>query len=77
VLINSPYIADLIQKSKLEEIKEVMANNNDIGMCTFDQALFQLCSVGKISAEEALAHADSRNDLSLRLRFAEESSKGF
>ena len=77
VLINSPYIADLIQKSKLEEIKEVMANNNDIGMCTFDQALFQLCSVGKISAEEALAHADSRNDLSLRLRFAEESTKGF
>ncbi len=76
VLINSPYIADLVQKSKLEEIKEVMANNNDIGMCTFDQALFHLCNVGKISAEEALAHADSRNDLSLRLRFADEGAKG-
>lgn len=76
VLINSPYIADLIQKSKLGEIKEVMANNNDIGMCTFDQALYALCDAGKISAEDALAHADSRNDLSLRLRFAEESAKG-
>jgi twitching motility protein PilU len=75
VLINSPYIADLIQKSKLEEIKDVMANNNDIGMRTFDQALYDLCDAGKISVENALAHADSRNDLSLRLRFAEESAR--
>ena len=76
VLINIPYISDLIQKSKLEEIKEVMANNNDIGMCTFDQALFRLHSAGKINDENALAHADSRNDLSLKLRFAAEGAKG-
>ncbi len=76
VLINMPYISDLIQKSKLEEIKEVMANNNDIGMCTFDQSLFRLHGAGKISDENALAHADSRNDLSLKMRFAAEGAKG-
>jgi twitching motility protein PilU len=76
VLINIPYISDLIQKSKLEEIKEVMANNNDIGMCTFDQALFRLHSAGKINEENALVNADSRNDLSLKLRFAAEGAKG-
>jgi twitching motility protein PilU len=76
VLINIPYISDLIQKSKLEEIKEVMANNNDIGMCTFDQSLFRLHSAGKINEENALVNADSRNDLSLKLRFAAEGAKG-
>lgn len=76
VLINTPYITDLIQKSKLEEIKEVMANNNDIGMSTFDQSLFRLFSAGKINEENALASADSRNDLSLKIRFAAEGAKG-
>ena len=76
VLINIPYISDLIQKSKLEEIKEVMGNNNDIGMCTFDQSLFQLFSAGKINESNALASADSRNDLSLKIRFAQEGAKG-
>jgi twitching motility protein PilU len=76
VLINIPYISDLIQKSKLEEIKEVMGNNNDIGMCTFDQSLFQLFSAGKISEDNALAAADSRNDLSLKIRFAQEGARG-
>ena len=76
VLINNPYIGELIQKSKLGEIKEMMANNNDIGMCTFDQSLFRLHSAGKINEENALAQADSRNDLSLKLRFAAEGAKG-
>ena len=65
----------MIQKSKLEEIKEVMANNNDIGMCTFDQSLFRLFSAGKINEENALINADSRNDLSLKIRFAAEGEK--
>lgn len=76
VLINIPYISDLIQKSKLEEIKQVMSDNNDIGMNTFDQSLFSLFSAGKISEENALASADSRNDLSLKIRFAAEGAKG-
>ena len=75
VLINTPYIADLIQKSKLEEIKEVMADNNDIGMCSFDQTLFKLYEAGRISADNALRNADSRNDLSLKIRMSAESTR--
>jgi len=75
VLINIPYISDLIQKSKLEEIKEVMADNNDIGMCTFDQSLFKLFQAGRISAENALRNADSRNDLSLKIRLTAEGAR--
>ncbi|OIQ89726.1 twitching mobility protein [mine drainage metagenome] len=75
VLINSPYIADLIQKCKLEEIKAVMANNNDIGMISFDQALLKLYAAGRISMENALDNADSRNDLSLKMRLMAEGSR--
>jgi twitching motility protein PilU len=75
VLINTPYISELIQKSKLEEIKDVMVDNNDIGMCTFDQSLFRLYSNDRITEENALANADSRNDLSLRIRFADEGDQ--
>jgi twitching motility protein PilU len=75
VLINTPYVAELIQKQKLGEIKEVMAENSDIGMNTFDQSLFRLFSNGKIDEENALANADSRNDLSLKIRFANEANR--
>ncbi len=75
VLINSPYIAELIQKYKLEEIKEVMADNNDIGMCSFDQSLFNLYLAGRISAENALHNADSRNNLSLKMRLVAEGAR--
>lgn len=77
VMINTPYIAELIQKQKLGEIKEIMADNNDIGMNTFDQSLFKLFANGKIDEENALANADSRNDLSLKIRFAAEGRTGF
>jgi twitching motility protein PilU len=75
VMINSPYIAELIQKQKLGDIKDTMADNNDIGMNTFDQSLFRLFSNGKIDQENALANADSRNDLSLKMRFAAEGNR--
>lgn len=75
VLINTPYVSDLIKKSKIEEIKEIMGNNRDIGMCTFDQSLFDLYREGRIDEENALASADSRNDLSLQIRFANEGDK--
>ncbi len=77
ILINTPYVSELIQKQKLAEIKDIMADNNDIGMNTFDQALFRLFSNGKIDEENALAHADSRNDLSLKIRFAAEGDRVF
>ncbi len=75
VMINSPYIAELIQKHKLSDIKEIMADSNDLGMNTFDQSLFKLFANGKIDEENALANADSRNDLSLKIRFTAEGSR--
>lgn len=75
VMINTPYISELIQKQKMSDIKEIMADNNDIGMNTFDQSLFRLFANGKIDEENALANADSRNDLSLKMRFAAEGSR--
>ena len=76
VMINTPYMSELIQKQKLGEMKDIMADNNDIGMITFDQSLFKLFSDGKISEDHALANADSRNDLSLKIRFAAEGTRG-
>lgn len=76
VLINTPYVSDLIKKQNLNEMKDIMADNNDIGMNTFDQALFRLFSNGQIDEENALANADSRNDLSLKMRFAAEGARG-
>jgi twitching motility protein PilU len=75
VMINTPYMAELIQKHRMGDMKEVMSNNNDIGMMTFDQVLFKLFANGKIREENALANADSRNDLSLRIRFAAEATR--
>jgi twitching motility protein PilU len=76
VMINSPYMSELILKQKLNEMKDNIADNNDIGMVTFDQSLFKLFNDGKISEDQALANADSRNDLSLKIRFAIEGSRG-
>lgn len=53
-----------------------MADNNNIGMVTFDQSLFKLFSNGKIDEDNALANADSRNDLSLKIRFSAEGARG-
>ena len=75
VMINTPYISELIQKGKLEEIKEMMAESNDIGMCSFDQSLFKLFQAGRISIENALRTADSRNDLSLKIRLTAEGAR--
>lgn len=76
VLINTPYVSDLIKKQSLGEMKDIMADNNDIGMNTFDQALFRLFTNGQIDEENALSNADSRNDLSLKMRFAAEGARG-
>ena len=70
VMLNSPYIADLIAKGEFSGIKEAMGHSTEIGMCTFDQALYQLYTDGRISLDEALHNADSRTDLALRVRLA-------
>ena len=62
------YIADLILKGEIEGIKEAMRQSDIPGMQTFDMSLYQLYTRGRISLEEALANADSRNDLALRIR---------
>jgi twitching motility protein PilU len=68
VLINSPLISDLIFKGEVSEIKEVMKRSRELGMQTFDHALFDLFEAGKISYEDALRNADSVNDLRLRIK---------
>ncbi|MGE0874701.1 MAG: PilT/PilU family type 4a pilus ATPase [Burkholderiales bacterium] len=70
VMLTSPYVADLIQKGRVDEIKAAMAKSAEIGMRTFDQSLYDLYMDRKISLEEALHHADSRTDLALRVRLS-------
>ncbi len=75
ILLNSPLIADLIFKGEVHEIKTVMAQSRELGMQTFDQALFDLHEAGIISYEEALKNADSVNDLRLKIKLESQGSK--
>jgi twitching motility protein PilU len=68
VMLNSPLIADLIFKGDVHEIKEIMKKSRELGMQTFDQALFDLYEGGRISYEDALRNADSVNDLRLMIK---------
>ena len=75
ILLNSPLIADLIFKGEVHAIKDVMSRSRELGMQTFDQALFALHESGQISYAEALKNADSINDLRLRLKLESQTSK--
>jgi len=68
IMINSPLMSDLIFKGQVHEIKELIAKSNELGMQTFDQALFNLYESGQIKYEDALRNADSVNDLRLRIK---------
>jgi twitching motility protein PilU len=68
ILLSSPYVADLIEKGEIATIRDAMKQSNDLGMQTFDQALYKLYAAGEISYQEALQNADSRTDLALRVR---------
>ncbi len=68
IMINSPLISDLIFKGDVHEIKEIIGRSRELGMQTFDQALFDLHESGAISYEDALRNADSVNDLRLRIK---------
>ena len=71
VLLNRPYIAELIMKQRIETVQEAMAEGDrSDGAMTFDDSLFALVKAGRITAEEALTHADSRNNLQSRIAFA-------
>jgi twitching motility protein PilU len=69
VMLNTPHISNLILKGDLFEIKEAMANSGADGMQTFDDALLALYQENRITLEEALRNADSRNDLEAKINF--------
>jgi twitching motility protein PilU len=75
VMLNSPLISDLIFKGEVHEIKDVMSRSRELGMQTFDQALFDLFDNGLITYEDALRNADSVNDLRLRIKLESKGSK--
>ena len=68
IMLNSPLISDLIFRGEVHEIKEVMKRSRELGMQTFDQALFDLYEAEKITFEDALRNADSVNDLRLQIK---------
>ncbi|MEW5771504.1 MAG: PilT/PilU family type 4a pilus ATPase [Pseudomonadota bacterium] len=76
ILLNSPLISDLVMQGRLDEIKDIMTRSRDLGMQTFDQALYDLFARGIVSAEDALRNADSFNDLRLRIKLHIKGSDG-
>ncbi len=75
VLLNTPLIGDLIEKGKVSEIKDVMKRSRELGMQTFDQAVYDLYKAGEISYEEALKNADSANEVRLMIKLGAESGE--
>jgi len=75
IMLNSPLISDLILKGEVHEIKSIMAKSRELGMQTFDQALFDLQQAGEISYEEALRNADSVNELRLKIKLEGKDAK--
>jgi twitching motility protein PilU len=75
VMLNSPLISDLIFKGEVHEIKEVMKKSRELGMQTFDQALFDLYEGGRISYEDALRFADSTNEVRLNIKLHGKEAK--
>jgi len=76
IMINSPLISDLIFKGDVHEIKEIISRSRELGMQTFDQALFDLHESGAISYEDALRNADSVNDLRLKVKLHGKGAHG-
>jgi len=71
IMLLSTFVAELIQKGDIHAVKEAMEQGTERGMQTFDQALYKLYKEGKISLDNALGNADSRNNLSLKIRLDE------
>jgi len=68
IMLASPLIQDLIHKGAVHEIKPIMAKSRDLGMCTFDQALFDLCAADLVEPQVAMRYADSQNELRIQLK---------
>jgi twitching motility protein PilU len=74
VLLGTKTIQELILKGRMNEIKEIMEKSENLGMQTFDGAIFKLYKAGKISFDDAIANADSPNNLRLRIKLAVDGS---
>ena len=77
ILINTPLAKDYIRKGEVHKLKELMKNSREQGMQTFDQALFDLYMEGKISYEDALDSADSRNEIRLMIKLGTATAGSF
>ena len=75
VMLNSPLISDMIFKGEVSEIKEIMKKSRELGMQTFDQALFDAYETNQITYENALRNADSVNDLRLQIKLNSQRGK--
>jgi twitching motility protein PilU len=75
VMLNTPLISDLIFKGEVAEIKEIMKKGRDLGMQTFDQALYDLFEAQQITYEDALRNADSVNDLRLNIKLNSQRAR--
>jgi twitching motility protein PilU len=75
ILLNTPLVSDLIFKGEVSEIKEVMKKSRNLGMQTFDQALFDMYENNIITYEDALRNADSVNDLRLQIKLNSQRAK--
>ncbi|SDD94196.1 PilT/PilU family type 4a pilus ATPase [Aquimonas voraii] len=71
VLLGTPLVQDYIREGEIHKLKEVMKESTNLGMKTFDQALFELYQAGEISYEDALRHADSTNEVRLKIKLAQ------
>ena len=77
IMINTPLAQDLIRKGEVSELKELMKKSTELGMQTFDQALYELYDSGEITYEDALLHADSPNDLRLMIKLGSETDAAY
>src|SRR6187401_1747367 len=75
ILLNSPLMSDLIFKGEVHEMKALVARSRELGMQTFDQALFDLFEADLVTYEDALRNADSVNDLRLRIKLESKNAK--
>jgi twitching motility protein PilU len=75
ILLNTPLVADLIFQGKVGELKDLMKRSRELGMQTFDQALFDMYEANLITYEDALRNADSVNDLRLQIKLDSERSR--
>jgi twitching motility protein PilU len=76
LLFNTPYVADLIRRGEIHEVKDIMKRSSEQGMVTFDQALAKLHLDGKIGYEDALRYADSSNEVRLMIKLSGDSEEG-